>query len=70
LIDILACERMGRGAGGRGKWGYRRLYLEQQQTKKIETEVRDVDRIRIKKVYAGCFQGGLLGGHKSIPVQI
>jgi hypothetical protein len=58
-----------RRAAVRGRWRYRR-YLEQQQTKKIETEVRDVDRIRIKKVYAGCFQGGLLGGHKSIPVQI
>ncbi len=28
--------------------------LEQQQTEKIETEVRDVDRIRIKKLYASC----------------
>jgi hypothetical protein len=28
--------------------------LEQQQTEKIETEVRAVDRIRIEKVYASC----------------
>jgi hypothetical protein len=28
--------------------------LEQQQTEKIETEVKDVDRIRITKVYASC----------------
>ncbi len=31
------------------KWGnHRDRYLEQQQTEKIETEVRDVDRIQIK----------------------
>ncbi len=28
--------------------------LEQQQTEKIETEVGDVDRIQITKVYACC----------------
>jgi hypothetical protein len=28
--------------------------LEQQQTEKFETEVKDVDRIRITKVYASC----------------
>ncbi len=28
--------------------------LEYQQTEKIETELRDVDRIRIRKVYACC----------------
>ncbi len=29
-------------------------YLEQQQTKKLETEVGDVDRIRITKVHTCC----------------
>jgi hypothetical protein len=29
-------------------------YLEKQQAEKIETEVRDVDRIKIRKVYACC----------------
>jgi hypothetical protein len=33
---------------------HRDTYLEQKQTEKIETEVRDVDRIRITKVYACC----------------
>jgi hypothetical protein len=28
--------------------------LEEQQTEEIETELRDVDRIRIRKVYACC----------------
>jgi hypothetical protein len=28
--------------------------LEYQETEKIETELRDVDRIRIRKVYACC----------------
>jgi hypothetical protein len=28
--------------------------LEYQQTEKIETELEDVDRIRIRKVYACC----------------
>ncbi len=28
--------------------------LEYQQTEKIETELRDVDRIRIRKVFACC----------------
>jgi hypothetical protein len=32
----------------------RDTYLEQQQTEKIETEVRNVDGIRIMKVYACC----------------
>ncbi len=31
---------------------HRDTYLEQQHTEKIETEVRDVDRIRITKMYA------------------
>ena len=30
---------------------HRDTYLEQQETEKIETEVRDVDRRRITKVY-------------------
>ncbi len=34
---------------------HRERYLEQKQTEKIETEVkRDVDRIRISKVYGCC----------------
>jgi hypothetical protein len=33
---------------------HRDTYLEQQQIEKIVTEVRDVDRIRIKKVHACC----------------
>ena len=28
--------------------------LEEQQTEKIETEMKDVDRIRIRKLYASC----------------
>jgi hypothetical protein len=36
---------------------HRNGYLEQQQTEKIETEVRDVDRIRIMKVYNACCPG-------------
>jgi hypothetical protein len=28
--------------------------LEYQQTEKIETEMKDVDRIQIRKVYASC----------------
>ncbi len=44
--------------------------LEYQQTEKIETELEDVDRIRIRKVYAGfsatkhvtvCFQPSQAG---------
>jgi hypothetical protein len=31
---------------------HRDTYLEQQETEKIDTEVRDVDRRRITKVYA------------------
>ncbi len=43
--------------------GHRDRYLEQQQTEKIETEVRDVDKMQITKVYAmHAVQGGLLGG--------
>jgi hypothetical protein len=41
---------------------HRDTYLEQQKTEKIETEVRDVDRILITEVYV---QGDILGGHKS-----
>ncbi len=33
---------------------YRDIYLEQQKTEKIETEMKDVDRIQIRKVYACC----------------
>jgi hypothetical protein len=33
---------------------HRDTYLEQQKTEKIETEVRDVERIRITNVYACC----------------
>jgi hypothetical protein len=33
---------------------HRVVDLEQQQTEKIETEVRDVDGIRNRKVYASC----------------
>jgi hypothetical protein len=40
---------------------HRDTYLEQQQTEKIETEVRDVDRIRITKMYA-CCPGWASGG--------
>jgi hypothetical protein len=28
--------------------------LEYQQTEKIETEIKDIERIRIRKVYACC----------------
>ncbi len=37
--------------------------LEKQQTEKIETEMKDVDRIRIRKVYA-CCPGWPSGGSK------
>jgi hypothetical protein len=47
---------------------HRDRYLEQQQTEKIETEVRDVDRIRCTKVYAYC-PGLPSGGCKSTPVK-
>ncbi len=43
---------------------HRDTYLEQQQTEEIETEVKDVDRIRITKVYACCpgrSSGGVIG---------
>ncbi len=33
---------------------HRDRYLDQHQTEKNETEVKDVDRIRITKVYASC----------------
>jgi hypothetical protein len=35
-------------------WEVEIVTLEQQQTKKIETEVKYVDRIQITKVYASC----------------
>ncbi len=38
----------------KGREAHRYRYLEQQQTEKILTEVKDVDRIRITKVYACC----------------
>jgi hypothetical protein len=41
--------------------------LEQQQTEKTETEMKDVNRIPIRKVYA-CCPGCILGGYKSTPV--
>ncbi len=34
-----------------GTAGHRDTYLEQQQTEKLETEVREGDRIQITKVY-------------------
>ncbi len=33
---------------------HRDTHIEQQQTETVETEVRDVDGIRITKVYACC----------------
>ncbi len=42
--------------------------VKQQQTEKIETEVRDVEMIRITKVYA-CCPGWTSGDHKSTPVK-
>jgi hypothetical protein len=36
----------------KGREAHRNTYLEQQQIEKIVTEVRDVDRIRITKLYA------------------
>jgi hypothetical protein len=49
---------------------HRDSYLEQQQTENIENEVRDVDRIQIRKVYLAV-QCGLsaFGGHKSTLVR-
>jgi hypothetical protein len=47
---------------------HRDRYLEQQQTEKIESELRVGDRIRITKVYASC-PGWPSGGHKSPPVK-
>ncbi len=49
-------------------WDHRETSLEQQQTEKIETEVRDVDRIQSTKCTLAV-QGGLLGGHKSAPLK-
>ncbi len=45
-----------RGGGeGMGLCGeHRDTYLKQQETEKIETEVRDIDRILITEVYACC----------------
>ncbi len=41
--------------GSRGREGNIEIdTLEYQQTEKIETELRDVDRIQIRKVYACC----------------
>ncbi len=39
---------------GASRYNHRDTYLEQQQTEKIETEVKDVVRIRITKVYVCC----------------
>ncbi len=51
-------------------FSHRDRHLEQQETEKIESEVRDVYRIRSMRcvMYASA-QGGLLGGHKSTPVK-
>jgi hypothetical protein len=38
----------------RNRFVHRDRYREQHQTEKIEIEVKDVDRIRITKVYASC----------------
>jgi hypothetical protein len=44
--------------------------IDQQQTEKIETEVKDVDRIRITKVYVHILSRvGLLGAYKGAPVR-
>jgi hypothetical protein len=42
--------------------------LEYQQTEKIETEMKDVDRIRIRKVYASC-PGWTSGGSRELSSQ-
>ncbi len=42
---------------------HRDTYLEQQQTKGLETEVTDFDRIQIAKVYV-CCPGWPSGGSK------
>jgi hypothetical protein len=42
--------------------------LEEQQTEKIETEMKDVDRIRIRKVHASC-PGWPSGGQKELSSQ-
>jgi hypothetical protein len=48
LPNHIVCCR----GGTVGGHNHRDRYLEQQQTEKIETEVRDINRIRITKVYA------------------
>jgi hypothetical protein len=48
---------------------HRGTYLEQQQTEKIETEVRDADRIRTTLKCTLAVLGGILGGYKSAPVR-
>ncbi len=62
----ILCFGLGRGGGGGGGWcgvggGVKGRgqhieidTLEYQQTEKIETELKDVGRIRNRKVYACC----------------
>jgi hypothetical protein len=49
-------------------YNHRDRYTRVTADREIETEVRDVDRIRIRKVYASC-PGRHLGGNKSSPVR-
>jgi hypothetical protein len=51
-----------------GSLCHRDTYLEQQQTEKIETEVRDVYGRRITKDTLAV-QGSRLGGHMGVPVR-
>jgi hypothetical protein len=48
-----------------GSTSNRDRYLEQQRREKIETEVRDVDRIQITKVFACCPGWPSGGSYKS-----
>jgi hypothetical protein len=48
-------------------FNHRDTYLEQRQTEKSETEVRDVDGIQITKVYPCCPGWPSGGGNKSAP---
>jgi len=56
LIEMEGESERNVGASGKTRqWkDYRDRYLEQQQTENFETELREVDRIRITKVYACC----------------
>ncbi len=44
-------------------------HLEQQETEKIESEVREVLGYESRNVYTHAAQGGLLGVQKSTPVK-